>query len=106
VFQFGFPLTRQDILPRYYKALYGRLVALEVLETSKPSLLISLLYKSLLQDTDVVRMLAMAKVMLQLCFHQAPNVICAILYTLSLVCMVVGFGFFLLLLLVTHYPPL
>lgn len=71
--------AKQSITDRFYIALYKKLEDPELKLSSKHSLFLSLLFKSLHKDVAYHRVKAFLKKLLQICALQPPNFICGIL---------------------------
>lgn len=59
--------SRSAVSTRYYRALYDKLLAPELRRSSKHSLFLNVLYKSLKADPSAARVHAFAKRLLQVC---------------------------------------
>ncbi|VVC94542.1 unnamed protein product [Leptidea sinapis] len=68
---------------RYYNSLYRKLSNAEIFNTSQSALLFSLVYKSLKQDSNIERVTAFVKRLLQLCCYVSPAHACGILFLVS-----------------------
>lgn len=72
--------TRQLATERYYRTLYESLLDPRLITSSKQSLYLNLLYRSLKTDVDVRRVKAFVKRMLQILNLHQPSFVCGILY--------------------------
>ncbi|CAD0206150.1 unnamed protein product [Chrysodeixis includens] len=68
---------------RYYTALYRKLTNSDIFSTSHSALLFSLIYKSLKNDTNVSRVAAFIKRLLQLSCYMSPAQACGMLFLIS-----------------------
>ncbi|KAL3275496.1 hypothetical protein HHI36_020256 [Cryptolaemus montrouzieri] len=68
---------------RFYSALYKKLLDPQVATTTHQAMLLSLVYKALLKDTEINRVKALVKRLLQLCLHLTPSFTCGILFLIS-----------------------
>jgi len=68
---------------RYYMALYKMLISPMILTTSKQTLFLNLLFKSLKNDTETRRVLGFVKRMAQIAAVCTPNFGCALLFVIS-----------------------
>ncbi|XP_034837620.1 CCAAT/enhancer-binding protein zeta [Maniola hyperantus] len=68
---------------RYYTALYRKLTNAEIFNTTHSALLFSLIYKSLKQDSNIDRVTAFIKRLLQLCCYMSPAQACGMLFLIS-----------------------
>ncbi|KAJ1458963.1 CBF/Mak21 family-domain-containing protein [Pelagophyceae sp. CCMP2097] len=69
-----------DMRARFYRALYSLLQSKDLRATTKPTLLMNLVYKSISNDTDTNRAAACLKRVCQASAHMAPQVAAAALY--------------------------
>ena len=67
---------------RFYRTLYESLLDPRLLTTSKHTLYLNLLFRAVKGDSDLKRVKAFAKRMLQAASLHSPSVVCAILYML------------------------
>ncbi|KAI1810589.1 CBF-domain-containing protein [Poronia punctata] len=72
--------NRQLATERYYRTLYESLLDPRLITSSKQSLYLNLLYRSLKSDADVRRVKAFVKRMLQILNLHQPSFVCGILY--------------------------
>ncbi|XP_044748436.1 CCAAT/enhancer-binding protein zeta [Coccinella septempunctata] len=72
-----------NVADRYYSALYRKLLDPKIIATSHQAMLLNLIYKSLLKDTEQNRVKAIIKRLLQLCLHLNTSFTCGILYLIS-----------------------
>jgi len=72
--------NRQLATDRYYRTLYESLLDPRLITSSKQSLYLNLLYRSLKADADVRRVKAFVKRMLQILNLHQPSFVCGILY--------------------------
>ena len=71
-------------IDRFYRALYDKLLAPELLQSgAKYGLFLNLIYKALKADTNLDRISAFIKRLLQIAQQSQPNFVCGILYLLS-----------------------
>ncbi|XP_052742674.1 CCAAT/enhancer-binding protein zeta [Bicyclus anynana] len=68
---------------RYYTALYRKLTNAEIFNTTHSALLFSLIYKSVKQDSNIPRVTAFIKRLLQLCCYMNPAQSCGMLFLIS-----------------------
>ncbi|XP_067944317.1 CCAAT/enhancer-binding protein zeta-like isoform X2 [Watersipora subatra] len=68
---------------RYYTSLYAKLLDSELKNSSKQSMFLNLVYKSMKSDPSDRRCKAFVKRLLQICAYQSPTFICAALITIS-----------------------
>jgi ribosome biogenesis protein MAK21 len=82
--------SRASVSSRFYRALYDKLHAPELLRAAsaktKHALFLNVLYKSLKSDVSVDRVCAFLKRLLQVCLQSEPPLICAALVLMSEVC--------------------
>ena len=77
-------MTAQNALSdRFYRALYQRLQSDDIMTTSKHSMLLNIIYKSMKVDTKIGRVRAIIMRLLQMCFNMGNAFVCAVLYTIS-----------------------
>jgi len=72
-----------NVNDRFYRALYARLASPSLYSASRQSLFLNLLFKSLRHDTQLNRVSACIKRILQICYYQKSNVACALLLIVS-----------------------
>ncbi|EPQ64599.1 Constituent of 66S pre-ribosomal particles [Blumeria graminis f. sp. tritici 96224] len=70
-------------LDRFYRTLYESLLDPRLINSSKHAMYLNLLYKSLQADTDIKRVKAFAKRMMQVITLHQPSFICGILFLLK-----------------------
>ncbi|KAI7884054.1 CBF-domain-containing protein [Lichtheimia hyalospora FSU 10163] len=80
---FTISLSRQFAADRFYRTLYESLLDTRLLTTSKQTMYLNLLFKAIRADTDLKRIKAFVKRMLQIAGHHQPPFICGVLYLLS-----------------------
>lgn len=80
---FTISLSRQFAADRFYRTLYESLLDTRLLTTSKQTMYLNLLFKAIRADTDLKRIKAFVKRMLQISGHHQPPFICGVLYLLS-----------------------
>ncbi|CDS08835.1 hypothetical protein LRAMOSA10196 [Lichtheimia ramosa] len=80
---FTISLSRQFAADRFYRTLYESLLDTRLLTTSKQTMYLNLLFKAVRADTDLKRIKAFVKRMLQIAGHHQPPFICGVLYLLS-----------------------
>ena len=68
--------SREDIVNRYFNALYRRMFDLEWRNTAKQTYFLNLLYNSLIKDESLPRIKAFVKRLLQICFSQNVPFVC------------------------------
>jgi ribosome biogenesis protein MAK21 len=68
--------TREDLVHRYYNALYRRMFDLEWKTTSKETYFLNLLYNSIIKDDAIPRIKAFVKRLLQVNFSQNVPFVC------------------------------
>ncbi|XP_048488272.1 CCAAT/enhancer-binding protein zeta [Plutella xylostella] len=68
---------------RFYTALYRKLTNPEIFNTTHSALLFSVIYKCIKADTNVERVTAMIKRLLQLCAYMTPAQACGMLFLIS-----------------------
>lgn len=68
--------SRDDMVNRYFNALYKRMFDLEWRNTSKQTYFLNLLYNSLIKDEALPRIKAFIKRLLQICFSQNVPFVC------------------------------
>ena len=73
----------QATLDRFYRTLYESLLDPRLLTTSKQAMYLNLLYRALKQDTNVKRVIAFGKRLLQIATIQQPPFACASLYLIG-----------------------
>ncbi|XP_013388500.1 CCAAT/enhancer-binding protein zeta-like [Lingula anatina] len=75
--------SSDSLSDRYYSALYRKMVDPELKTSSKQTLFLNLLFKSMKKDVSDKRVKAFVKRLLQVCLYQTPPFICAALIILS-----------------------
>ncbi|KAM6992818.1 CCAAT/enhancer-binding protein zeta [Tautogolabrus adspersus] len=75
--------SQQSISDRYYTALYRKLVDPGLLSSSRQSMFLNLLYKSLKADIVLRRVKAFVKRLLQVSAEQNPSFVCGALFLVS-----------------------
>ncbi|CAF0778724.1 unnamed protein product [Brachionus calyciflorus] len=68
--------SREDLVNRYYNALYRKMFDLECKNTSKQTFFLNLIFNSLIKDEALPRLKAFVKRLLQICLFQNPPFIC------------------------------
>lgn len=68
--------SREDMVNRYFNALYRRMFDLEWRNTAKQTYFLNLLYNSLIKDESLPRIKAFVKRLLQICFSQNVPFVC------------------------------
>ncbi len=68
--------SREDVLDRYYNALYRKMFALEHKNTAKETFFLNLLFNSIKRDEAMPRLKAFVKRLLQICFAQQVPFVC------------------------------
>lgn len=68
--------SRDDMLHRYYNALYKKMFELEWRNSSKQTYFLNLLFNSVKKDEAVPRIKAFVKRLLQICFSQNSPFVC------------------------------
>lgn len=76
-------LTKNVVSDRFYRTLYESLLDPRLISSSKQSLYLNLLLRSLKNDLDVRRVKAFAKRMLQIAGLHQPPFVCGLLYVIS-----------------------
>jgi len=74
--------AQRRIDPRFYRALYTRLLTDDI-PPVKTAIFLNLVYKALKVDPNIVRIMAFMKRLLQIALHQPPNFIGAVLFIVS-----------------------
>eukprot|EP01125_Pyxidicula_operculata_P019539 TRINITY_DN709_c1_g2_i1.p1 TRINITY_DN709_c1_g2~~TRINITY_DN709_c1_g2_i1.p1 ORF type:complete len:997 (+),score=340.08 TRINITY_DN709_c1_g2_i1:79-3069(+) len=75
--------AQKNVSDRYYRAIYAKLFANDIFVTSKQTLFLNLLFKTMKNDTDINRVLSFIKRLLQICLYLRPNIVCGILFLIS-----------------------
>ena len=75
--------SRQSVSDRYYQALYAKLLDPDIHTSTKHTMFLNLLFKSLKNDPVLKRVKAFIKRLLQICTQDQPALLCAILYLIS-----------------------
>ncbi|XP_065660946.1 CCAAT/enhancer-binding protein zeta isoform X2 [Hydra vulgaris] len=75
--------SRQCVSDRYYQALYEKLLDPDIKTTSKHTMLLNLLFKSIKNDPVPKRVKAFVKRLLQVCTKEESSLTCGILFLLS-----------------------
>ncbi|XP_072309168.1 CCAAT/enhancer-binding protein zeta isoform X2 [Eucyclogobius newberryi] len=75
--------SQQSVSDRYYGALYRKLLDPGLSSSSRQSMFLNLLYKSVKSDTVLRRVKAFVKRLLQVSAEQSPSFICGALFLLS-----------------------
>ncbi|XP_066138108.1 CCAAT/enhancer-binding protein zeta-like [Euwallacea fornicatus] len=78
-----FHVTGEKMADRYYSTLYKKLGDCKLLTTTHQAMLLSLLYKSLLKDTQSNRTKMFIKRLLQISLFVQPSFSCGVLYLVS-----------------------
>ncbi|CAG9770496.1 unnamed protein product [Ceutorhynchus assimilis] len=78
-----YQVTGEKMADRYYAALYKKLLDPKLLTTTHQAMLLSLLYKALLKDTQIDRIKVFIKRLLQISMYVQPNFSCGLLYLVS-----------------------
>jgi ribosome biogenesis protein MAK21 len=68
---------------RFYSALYKKLIDPKLLTTTHQAMLLSLIFKAILKDTEIVRIKVFVKRLLQLALFMQPSFACGVLYLIS-----------------------
>ena len=68
---------------RFYRALYSKLSDPSMLSGRQITLFFNLTYKAMKNDTDAIRVVALAKRLLHTAFHSSPSVVAASLFLVS-----------------------
>ncbi|XP_019763522.2 CCAAT/enhancer-binding protein zeta [Dendroctonus ponderosae] len=76
-------VTGEKMADRFFSALYKKLMDPKLLTTTHQAMLLSLLYKSLMKDTQVERIKMFVKRLLQICLFVQPSFSCGILYLIT-----------------------
>jgi len=74
--------SRQSLSDRYYQALYAKLLDTDI-NTSKHTMFLNLLYKSMKNDPVLKRVKAFIKRLLQVCSQYKTSLLCGVLYLIS-----------------------
>lgn len=72
--------SRSSCIDRYFRTLYESLLDPRLVTSSKQTLYLNLLYKSLKSDTSTLRVKAFVKRIMQVCILHAPPFICGAIY--------------------------
>lgn len=75
--------SRQSVSDRFYQALYGKLLEPELNESSKHTMLLNLVFKSLKADPTVKRIKSFIKRLLQVSSHQQATFTCGVVFLLA-----------------------
>merc|ERR1719470_706087 len=75
--------SKQSVSDRFYQALYTKLLDPSISTTSRHTMLLNLLYKSIKADPTLKRVKAFTKRLLQISIHENPSFACGILFLLS-----------------------
>ncbi|XP_057314957.1 CCAAT/enhancer-binding protein zeta-like isoform X2 [Hydractinia symbiolongicarpus] len=75
--------SRQSVSDRYYQALYEKLLDPEIKNSSRHTMLLNLLFKSMKNDPALKRVKSFIKRLLQLCSQEQPSFSCGVLFLLS-----------------------
>lgn len=75
--------SRDDMIHRYYNALYKKMFDLEWRNTSKQTFFLNLLFNSIKKDEALPRIKAFVKRLLQICFSQNVPFICGTFMLIS-----------------------
>ncbi|KAJ8976913.1 hypothetical protein NQ317_014085 [Molorchus minor] len=74
---------KNTINDRFYSALYKKLADPQLIITTHQAMLLSLIYKALLKDTEVNRVKMFVKRLLQISLYTQPSFTCGIMYLVS-----------------------
>ncbi|KAK9509871.1 hypothetical protein O3M35_004769 [Rhynocoris fuscipes] len=72
-----------DSNDRFYSALYKKLLDSQLNSSSHHAMFINLMFKALSKDSNITRVKAFIKRLLQVCLYSSTPLICALLYMLS-----------------------
>ncbi|XP_064211688.1 CCAAT/enhancer-binding protein zeta [Tribolium castaneum] len=72
-----------NVTDRFYSALYKKLIDPKLFTTTHQAMLLSLIYKALLKDTETTRIKVFVKRLLQLSLLMQPAFACGVLYLIS-----------------------
>jgi len=75
--------SKQSVSDRFYQALYTKLLDPSISTTSRHTMLLNLLYKSIKADPTLKRVKSFIKRLLQMSIHENPSFACGILFLLS-----------------------
>jgi ribosome biogenesis protein MAK21 len=75
--------AQQNLNDRFYRALYQKLSSPELAHSSRQGLFLNVLYKALKNDSQLTRVSAFVKRLLQICLFQSPAFVCGSLYLVS-----------------------
>lgn len=75
--------ARQSLSTRFYTAVYESLLSPCLATSSKHSLYLNLIYRTMKNDVSLPRVAAFSKRLLQVCLHSRPGFICGSLLLLS-----------------------
>jgi len=75
--------ARGALSDRFFCSLYAILLSAELRQSSKQGLFLNLLYKAIKADTDLKRVKAFVKRLLQTCVYAMPPYVCAVLFLVS-----------------------
>ncbi|RHZ74358.1 hypothetical protein Glove_225g52 [Diversispora epigaea] len=81
IYQVSF--NKESLSDRFYRALYQSLLDPRLVTSSKHAMYLNLLFKSLKNDSLIVRTEAFIKRLIQICGHHFPPFICGALYLIS-----------------------
>lgn len=73
----------QFITDRFYRALYDILLHKDLFKSSKQTMFLNVLYKTLKNDNNMARTVAITKRLLQVCMIQKAPFVCGTLFLLS-----------------------
>ncbi|CAG8583319.1 4929_t:CDS:10 [Diversispora eburnea] len=77
--------NKESLSERFYRALYQSLLDPRLVTSSKHAMYLNLLFKSLKNDSLIVRKEAFIKRLIQICGHHFPPFICGALYLISVI---------------------
>ena len=80
---FTISLAKQTVSDRFYRTLYESMLDNRLLITNKQTQYLNLLFKAVRADTDMRRVKAFVKRMIQIAGHHQPPFICGLFYLLN-----------------------
>lgn len=75
--------AQENLNDRFYRALYQKLASPDLHTSSRQGLFLNVLYKAMKNDTQLPRIAAFIKRVLQICHHQEASFSCGALYLVS-----------------------
>ncbi|KAF7724874.1 hypothetical protein EC973_000587 [Apophysomyces ossiformis] len=80
---FSISLAKQTASDRFYRTLYESMLDPRLITSSKQAMYLNLLFKAIRADSDLKRVKAFVKRMVQIAGHHQPTFVCGLLYILS-----------------------